>query len=193
MGRGSHGRSQLRLNTRSCGQEAGAQAFLEELLSRHKSAASGPRTLTQHQCQVRVQTCVTTESHERPTIRCFTLSNRDRGPVTRHLYSCFLTAQCLTGVMNDLACKHWRLCSGPSPHSASRGVRFKMLKRHRDNIQLQIFRFSYNHGLRHFELELCLKFTNMIIISRRTVLKLSYCCNEAARNFIYSPVKSQEP
>lgn len=64
------------------------------------------------------------------------------------------------------------------------GVRFKMLKRHQDNIQLQISRFSYNHDLRHFELELCLKFTNMIIISRSTVLKLSYCCNEAARNFI---------
>lgn len=46
--------------------------------------------------------------------------------------------------------------------------------------------------LRHFKLELCLKFTIMIIISRSTVLKLSYCCNEAARNFIYSQVKSQE-
>lgn len=47
--------------------------------------------------------------------------------------------------------------------------------------------------LRHFELELCLKFTNMIIISRSSVLELSHCCNETARNFIYSPVKSQEP
>lgn len=46
--------------------------------------------------------------------------------------------------------------------------------------------------LRYFELELCLKFTNMIIISRSTVLELSYSCNEAARNFIYSQAKSQE-
>lgn len=46
--------------------------------------------------------------------------------------------------------------------------------------------------MRHFQQELCLKFTNMILISRSTVLKLSYCYNEAARKFIYSQVKSQE-
>lgn len=46
--------------------------------------------------------------------------------------------------------------------------------------------------LSHFEFELCLKFTIVIVISRSTVLKSSHCCNEAARNFIYSHVKSQE-